>query len=260
MPVPPIKDMGGKEGRQHSQRCHALQLVLPHRLGVDHHRAMVAQGRIPAGPLHRIEQHVGSSIAVAMHQHGCAGAGKAGDQGVHRCLRHDRIAAIVGRLAGRRHEVRLAQVGGFALRGTVQNELDAGQLDPISILAKRRLQGQLKLCRRHPWVNRYVKRQAFLPSHFDEPFIVSQRSGAILNCGDAVAGVGAQRRLNILRRQAAVEKLREQRHHCGLFQNAIGHLPARPSPDEAPAGSGVSAVTPRRCSAKLLMAARCPET
>ena len=47
MDLPPVVHMGHKEGGNHPQGLHPLQLVQAQQLGVDHHRAAQLFARLP---------------------------------------------------------------------------------------------------------------------------------------------------------------------------------------------------------------------
>ena len=56
VPVAPIERMRHKERRHDAKPLHAIELILAHGLGVDHHRATIGQTMLGRGLLHRIQE------------------------------------------------------------------------------------------------------------------------------------------------------------------------------------------------------------
>ena len=95
MPITPVEGVGGKIGGHDTERLHAVELILTHGLGMNHHRAVIAERRLLAGELQRIDQHLGGGVTVAVHQHGHLLADEPCDPLVDGFLRDGGIAPVV---------------------------------------------------------------------------------------------------------------------------------------------------------------------
>lgn len=113
----PVEDVGGKEGGDDAQPCRFVQFVLSQDLSVNEHGAddaAFAFGEAGQG----IQEHFCRAVPVAVGEQLRALSGGMAAGGENFLLPHEADAPSAA-------EIRLAQEGGFLLRGAVQEDLHA---------------------------------------------------------------------------------------------------------------------------------------
>ncbi len=240
MPVAPVEGMGGEVGRHHAQFGHAVELVLPDRLGVDHDRSVISQIHGLAGLVQSVQQHLGGRVAVAVHQHGDASADEVGHALVGHGLRDHGIPAVVVPLAVGWHLVGFAQVGRLALRRTIQEQLDATDLHSVLVLAQRDPVRNGKRGIHTHGVQNDVEIDVPGDGRLFDHLVDFPGGAAVLDGGDAVLGVHrkglAQVRPGCGVAAAVIDVA--QRRGGRFLQDAVGLIGAWLTADRAARGIG----------------------